>query len=248
MPGLLNRPSRWILLALLSAGVSARPQSTVQITVDTAHPQFAIPTDFVGLGFETKSVVRGAYGVSGNFFSPANRQLITLFRNIGIRNIRVGGGTVDGSGGDEHYHRECRNGRFHFGSARRRIIFACRARFGRFCVGDGSRDVAAPILAPALPASTACAVGNCAVRRSVMRRRFEFRRRLVYHPPWYIRCGCYGNLRFTERQSDAYAHGPVSRATLAFAAGELLFQNTQTNESGFGIDMPVDRSPSVAWG
>lgn len=100
--GLLNRPSRYVLLVLLTAGVSARPQSTVQITVDTAHPQFAIPTDFVGLGFETKSVVRGAYGVSGNFFSPANRQLITLFRNMGIRNIRVGGGTVDGSGGDEH--------------------------------------------------------------------------------------------------------------------------------------------------
>ncbi len=42
------------------------------------------------------------YGVSGYFFSPKNTQLITLFRNIGIKSIRVGGGTVDGSGRDEH--------------------------------------------------------------------------------------------------------------------------------------------------
>jgi hypothetical protein len=43
-----------------------------------------------------------AYGVRGYFFSPENRDLITLFRNTGIRNIRVGGGTVDGSGANEH--------------------------------------------------------------------------------------------------------------------------------------------------
>ena len=40
--------------------------------------------------------------MKGNFFSPANAELITLFRNIGIKHIRVGGGTVDGSGRNEH--------------------------------------------------------------------------------------------------------------------------------------------------
>ncbi len=77
-------------------------QAPVTLTVDTASRQFRIPDDFAGLGFETKSVVANTYGVTGNFFSPANIELITLFRNTGIRNIRVGGGTVDGSGGDEH--------------------------------------------------------------------------------------------------------------------------------------------------
>lgn len=77
-------------------------QAPVTLKIDTAARQFRIPDDFAGLGFETKSVVANTYGVSGNFFSPANTQLITLFRNTGIRNIRVGGGTVDGSGGDEH--------------------------------------------------------------------------------------------------------------------------------------------------
>ncbi len=77
-------------------------QAPVTLKIDTASRQFRIPGDFAGLGFETKSAVANAYGVHGNFFSPANTQLITLFRNIGIRNIRVGGGTVDGSGKDEH--------------------------------------------------------------------------------------------------------------------------------------------------
>ena len=77
-------------------------QAPVRLKIDTASRQFRIPGDFAGLGFETKSAVANAYGVHGNFFSPANTQLIMLFRNIGIRNIRVGGGTVDGSGKDEH--------------------------------------------------------------------------------------------------------------------------------------------------
>jgi hypothetical protein len=77
-------------------------QAPVTLKIDTPSRLFRVPADFAGLGFETKSVVAGTYGVSGNFFSPANTQLIALFRNTGIRNIRVGGGTVDGSGGDEH--------------------------------------------------------------------------------------------------------------------------------------------------
>ena len=77
-------------------------QAPITLTIDTASRQFRVPDDFAGLGFETKSVVSNTYGVSGNFFSPANIELITLLRNIGIRNIRVGGGTVDGSGPDEH--------------------------------------------------------------------------------------------------------------------------------------------------
>lgn len=77
-------------------------QAPIKLTVHTDSPQYVVPADFVGLGFETKSVVPDMYGVHGYFFSPQNRQLITLFRNIGIRNVRVGGGTVDGSGKEEH--------------------------------------------------------------------------------------------------------------------------------------------------
>ncbi len=76
-------------------------QAPVKLTIDASKREFRIPDDFVGLGFETRSVVPDEYGVSGYFFSPSNTQLITLFRNIDIRQIRVGGGTVNGSGSDE---------------------------------------------------------------------------------------------------------------------------------------------------
>ena len=33
--------------------------------------------------------------MSGNLFSPANNALVTLFRNLGLGNLRIGGGTVD---------------------------------------------------------------------------------------------------------------------------------------------------------
>lgn len=85
---------------LLTAALAA--QAPVTVNVDTSSREFSIPQDFVGLGFETKSVLPNTYGVHGYFFSPENTQLITLFRNIGIREIRVGGGTVDGSGKTEH--------------------------------------------------------------------------------------------------------------------------------------------------
>lgn len=92
--------------ALLCVGfivaTSIAAQAPIKLTVDATSREFAIPNDFVGLGFETKSVAPNTYGVRGNFFAPTNTQLVTLFRNIGIKNIRVGGGTVDGSGSDEH--------------------------------------------------------------------------------------------------------------------------------------------------
>jgi len=93
-------------LCLAYAGLcltsSAQQTAPVKLTIDTISHEYAIPAGFSGLGFETKSVLPNTYGVSGYFFTPTNTQLITLFQNMGIRNIRVGGGTVDGSGGNEH--------------------------------------------------------------------------------------------------------------------------------------------------
>jgi hypothetical protein len=86
----------------LSLVGSAHPQAPVKLTIETISHEYAIPAGFSGLGFETKSVLPNTYGVSGYFFTPTNTQLITLFRNMGIKNIRVGGGTVDGSGESEH--------------------------------------------------------------------------------------------------------------------------------------------------
>ncbi len=79
-----------------------RPSAPITLTVHTTSRGYAIPIDFSGLGFETASVLPNHYRVPGYFFAPSNTQLITLFRNIGVKEIRVGGGTVDGSGAAEH--------------------------------------------------------------------------------------------------------------------------------------------------
>lgn len=91
-----------LLILFLFPSASLMAQAPIKLTVDTNSRGYLIPADFAGLGFETKSVVANTYGVHGHFFSPQNKQLITLFRNMGIRHIRVGGGTVDGSGDSEH--------------------------------------------------------------------------------------------------------------------------------------------------
>jgi len=76
-----------------AAGPGARP---VTVTIDDGHPGPVVPGDFAGLSFERGPLLSpGNAGVSGNLFSPANNSLITLFRNLGLGNLRIGGGTVD---------------------------------------------------------------------------------------------------------------------------------------------------------
>ena len=67
----------------------------VRITVDGGHPGPVVPADFAGLSFERGPLGPGSAGVAGNLFTPANSSLITLFRNLGLGNLRIGGGTVD---------------------------------------------------------------------------------------------------------------------------------------------------------
>ena len=40
-------------------------------------------------------LVPGNAGVPGYLFHPGNDSLVTLFRNLGLRNLRIGGGSVD---------------------------------------------------------------------------------------------------------------------------------------------------------
>lgn len=79
----------WVGLCVLCA--SAQSRVTVDIS-DHAGP--AIPRDFAGLSFEASNLNPDKQGQ--HLFSPENKPLIDLFRAIGIRNLRVGGGTADG--------------------------------------------------------------------------------------------------------------------------------------------------------
>ena len=78
---------------LLAGGASA--QAPVTVTVETASHGYAVPADFAGLSFERGTENPGNARVPGYFFNPSDKQLVTLFQNLGVRNLRVGGGSVD---------------------------------------------------------------------------------------------------------------------------------------------------------
>jgi hypothetical protein len=68
-------------------------QSTVTLRIDARVSGPAIPADFVGLSFETSNLLPDK---SGKYiFSPDNKPLINLFKTVGIKNLRVGGGTAE---------------------------------------------------------------------------------------------------------------------------------------------------------
>ena len=75
---------------------SPRPGThAITITIDAEHPGPIVPEDFAGLSFERGPLNHGNAGVAGYLFSPASGSLITLFRNLGLGSLRIGGGTVD---------------------------------------------------------------------------------------------------------------------------------------------------------
>jgi len=76
-------------------GPGPRPTHPVTITIDAAHPGPVVSADFAGLSFERGTLNPGNAGVAGHLFSPGNNSLVTLFRNLGLRSLRIGGGTVD---------------------------------------------------------------------------------------------------------------------------------------------------------
>jgi hypothetical protein len=74
-------------------------QSPIALTIDTRSPGLAVPSDFGVFSFETVSLRYGdrSYNPNGYFFDAKNTQLITLFHNLGVRSLRIGGDSVDGS-------------------------------------------------------------------------------------------------------------------------------------------------------
>ena len=72
---------------------TALAQSPVILTLDAQTRGAPIPDDFTGLSFETSNLLPETNGQY--LFSAKNLPLIILFKNIGVRNLRIGGGTVD---------------------------------------------------------------------------------------------------------------------------------------------------------
>lgn len=86
--------SIFVCLTCLLAS-SAFGQSSVSVTVGAAARRETIPKDFSGLSFETESLRPNVHGVKGYLFEASNTELVRLFRELGIKNLRIGGETVD---------------------------------------------------------------------------------------------------------------------------------------------------------
>jgi hypothetical protein len=87
---------KWFpLLACLGLTLpcTASPQASVTVTVEPGANATSIPLDFVGLSFGMRALLPDGDG--NHFFSPTNKPLVMLFRNIGISHLRVGGTTVE---------------------------------------------------------------------------------------------------------------------------------------------------------
>jgi hypothetical protein len=94
-----------VLCLILLVQVAARAQSPVTIQVQDKPIAKPNSPDFAGLSFETSTMqystaehpAENTGGFTGYLWSPGNSQLLTLLRNLQIRSLRIGGGTVDES-------------------------------------------------------------------------------------------------------------------------------------------------------
>ena len=81
----------WLTLALGA-------QESVTLTIEPRSDGYQIPPDFAGVSIFTRTQVRDHKGVPGNLFSGSNAQLITLFKNAGLRHLRLGATGAANSG------------------------------------------------------------------------------------------------------------------------------------------------------
>ena len=89
----LNMTLAGLALALFCLlNTTALAQSPVTVTLSADKPGAAIPDDYLGVSFEMAMALPedGKY-----YFRPANEHLLKTFKNLGIKNLRIGGNTAD---------------------------------------------------------------------------------------------------------------------------------------------------------
>lgn len=86
-----------LLLGAQTASAQTTTTAPITLTVTTDTRSYAIPPDFSGLSFGTISMKQGN---NGYLFNSSSSQVLTLFQQLGIRNLRIGGSTVDENSSD----------------------------------------------------------------------------------------------------------------------------------------------------
>jgi hypothetical protein len=82
-----------VLIGLLGFASGAMAGVEVTVAPDSSATPSPIPADFIGLSFEAKSLARDSQG--DHLFSPDNRPLLAMFKTLGVKNLRLGGGSVE---------------------------------------------------------------------------------------------------------------------------------------------------------
>ncbi|HTR82429.1 MAG TPA: glycosyl hydrolase family protein [Bacteroidota bacterium] len=97
----LKRFGAIVHVLILTAGV-VFAQSPVTLSINTQTPGYAIPDDFSGISLEMGALKSGNSGTPGYMFddttvfpAPSHKQVLTLFLQLGLKHVRVGGGSVD---------------------------------------------------------------------------------------------------------------------------------------------------------
>ncbi|HSV12799.1 MAG TPA: hypothetical protein VLI90_00965 [Tepidisphaeraceae bacterium] len=94
-----NAARFWSILALVGCLISphlargASAAAPVTVTIDSANPGAIIPDDFTGFSFEIQTLLPDKDGK--RMFTADNKPLIALFKQLGIKSLRVGGNTAD---------------------------------------------------------------------------------------------------------------------------------------------------------
>jgi hypothetical protein len=87
----------WLANAVLSVGLPAVTPApageTIVVEVGTEPAGPRIPADALGLSYETSILRPNANGL--RYFRPDNRALLQVFQTIGVKNLRIGGNSVD---------------------------------------------------------------------------------------------------------------------------------------------------------
>jgi hypothetical protein len=91
-------------------------QESVTLTIEPRPDGYEIPADFAGVSIFTGTQVHDHKGVTGNLFSGTNTQLITLFKNAGLRHLRLGA-TGSATSGAQNLNHEDIDALFAFAKA-----------------------------------------------------------------------------------------------------------------------------------
>src|SRR5205814_789552 len=66
--------------------------ASVTVKLEGAPAAAPVADDFVGLSFETELLLPDAKG--HRYFSPDNKALMSVFKSLGIKSLRIGGNTA----------------------------------------------------------------------------------------------------------------------------------------------------------